>query len=66
MRTHIKHSLNNPLRLTVKVIALAVAVLLFAHAAYASGVRHTIESARPYVDGPAIVIDFDGQLHEYY
>lgn len=65
MRTHIKHVMNNPLRLAVKAVALAVALFLFVQAAYASGVRHAIESARPYVDGQAILIDFDGQVHEY-
>lgn len=65
MRTHVKHSLNNPLRLAVKAVALVVALFLVTHAAYASGVRHAIETACPYVDGQAILIDFDGQVHEY-
>lgn len=65
MRSYIRHEINNPVRLVVKVVALTVMLFLFAGAAREQGVQHAIKSARPYVDGTSILIDFDGQVHEY-
>lgn len=65
MRSRINHTMNHPARAIVKALALAVLLCLCVHAAYAQGVRHAIENACPYVDGASIMIDFNGQVHEY-
>jgi len=65
MRQRMNHAVRHPLRLAVKAVALAVLIALVARAAYAQGVRHTIETACPYIDGPVIMIDYEGEVHEY-
>ena len=65
MKAHILHELNNPLRLVVKTVALIVLLALFVHTAYQQGVQHAIATAEPYVEGDAILIDYDGQVHIY-
>lgn len=65
MRQRMNHAVRHPLRLAVQAVALIVLIGLVARAAYAQGVRHTIESACPYVDGQVILIDYEGEVHEY-
>ncbi len=48
-----------------KIVLLTVLCALIIHGAFAQGVQHAIETACPYVDGEYILIDFDGQVHEY-
>ena len=66
MRQRMSYAVRHPLRLAVKAVALAVLIGLIARAAYAQGVRHTIETACPYIDGQVILIDYEGQVHEYH
>ena len=65
MKAHILHELNNPLRLIVKTVALIVLLALFGHTTYRQGVQHAIAVAAPCVEGDAILIDYDGQVHIY-
>ena len=44
------------------VLALSLIVL---RGAYAQGVKHAILTASPFVVDDSIMIDFDGQIHEY-
>ena len=53
------------MRKVLKIIAILAITLYVAHAAYAQGVQHAIAIASPYADGTSIMIDFDGQIHEY-
>ena len=46
----------------VLIIALAAIVM---RGAYRQGVQHAIANAQPSVVGQSIMIDFDGQVHEY-
>lgn len=56
---------KNPARFIFKLIAVSALIFLCAHNAYTQGVQHAIASAMPYTDGASIMIDFDGQIHEY-
>ena len=47
---------------TVLVLAMLFCVFFFG---YRHGVEYTIQNAQPSVDGEVILIDFDGQIHEY-
>ena len=61
----IRHATSRPF-VTLFKSALAIALLcLIVNAAYAQGVRHAIETAMPFVENDAIMIDYDGQIHEY-
>ena len=51
-------------KLVKLALVIALAVMIF-HGAYAQGVQHAILSASPYVSSDSILIDFDGQIHEY-
>lgn len=62
MRSRIQ---KNPARFIFKLIAVSALIFLFARGAYTQGVQHAIASAMPYTDGTSIMIDFDGQVHEY-
>lgn len=62
MRSRIQ---KNPARFVFKLIAVAALIFLCARGAYTQGVQHAIASAMPYTDGASIMIDFDGQVHEY-
>ena len=62
MRSRIQ---KNPARFVFKLIAVAVLIFLCARGAYTQGVQHAIASAMPYTDGASIMIDFDGEVHEY-
>ena len=53
--------MKHPVKL---LLALLLGVLVL-RGAYAQGVKHAITSACPYVEGTSIMIDFDGQVHEY-
>lgn len=56
---------KNPARFVFKLIAVSALIFLCARGAYTQGVQHAIASAMPYSDGTSIMIDFDGQIHEY-
>ena len=66
MRSRIRHAKKHPLLTLFKTAAIVVLVSLCAHAAYAQGVRHAILSACPYIEDGSVMIDYDGQVHEYF
>ncbi len=53
------------MRKIFKMIALLALAAIIAHNAYAQGVRHAITTACPYVDRQVILIDYEGEVHEY-
>lgn len=53
------------LRKIVKLVAIiAISITVFS-SAYRQGVQHAIATASTYANGESILIDFDGQVHEY-
>ena len=53
------------MRKLLKTLALLALAACIAHGAFALGIRHAIKTARPYVDGQVILIDYNGEVHEY-
>ena len=55
------HTANTIVK-TLIALALVFAVFFFGRQ---QGINHAIQTAQPSIDGASILIDFDGQVHEY-
>lgn len=55
------HTANTIIKLVPILSLLAYAF----HAGHVQGINHAIQTAQPSIDGASILIDFDGQVHEY-
>lgn len=57
--------MRNPIRLIVKTLIIIGLAAVIIRGAYTQGVQHAIVNAQPSISGTTILIDFDGQVHEY-